>query len=201
MYGKDVMVIFVGFIVVVIAVVGAFAEGIPKGVDIDGNGDIGEWLIEIESPNEIPGYSTENSQTVVDIEIGEEYTTIFEITFTLTWTDEDDYSPGEVGVVEFTNEPDQFALEVISPWWEEANNSEFIENEHGKAGMVSVTVTNPGEPTSFITKDWEIVVLCGVCGDQVGSGPLGLIEEEIVDDVDNSWNLGVEYQYYIKPSI
>ncbi len=198
MYGKDVMVIFVGLIVVVIAVVGAFAEGMPKGIDIDGNGDIRGWPVVSNPPIEISGHSSENSRTVVEVEIGEEYTTIFEITFELTWKDENDESPGEAGVITYTNEPDQFALEVISPWWEESNISEFEENEHGKKGMVSVKISNPGEPTSFIPKDWEIVVLCGVCGEQVGSGPFGLIEGEIVPDGGNSWDLVVEYKYWAK---
>lgn len=196
MYGKDVIVIFVGLLVVVIAVVGAFAEGIPKGVDIDGNGEIEEWLIDIKSPNEILGQSSENSQTVVDIVIPEEYTTIFEISFTLTWTDEEDEKYGLLENIILTNQPDQFALEVISPWWEEANTSGFAENEHGMQGLVSVTVTNPGEPTSFYPKDWEIVILCGDCGDKIG--PAGAYSSA---DGGNSWNLRVEYQYYIKPSI
>ena len=32
MYGKDIMVIFVGILITIVAVVGAFAGGAPKGV-------------------------------------------------------------------------------------------------------------------------------------------------------------------------
>ena len=194
MYGKDVMVIFVGVIITLVAVVGAFAGGVPKGAgDEDGNGE--EIWREIPvRENPIQGHSTENSRSVEMITIDEDIKTLAEVQFTLTWNDEDDetVSPGPFQTITLTNQPDQFALEVVTPMGD-SNETEYQANQHDKEGMVSIVLKLDGKTGGPGQNVWEVTILCGTCGDQVG--PAGVYSRA---DGGNSWLLTVEYVYLVK---
>ena len=190
MYGKDVMVIFLGVIITLVAVVGAFAGGIPG--DDDGGGGDDEWRLEEVGNNPIQGHSTENSQSVEMITIKETITTLTEIRFTLTWGDEDDETAGELELVKLTNQPDQFALEVVTPWGD-SNMTDYEYNQYDKEGLVSIILTLDGQTGGPDENVWEVVILCGECGDQVGRA--GVYSEA---DGGNGWELVVEYDFLVK---
>jgi hypothetical protein len=194
MYGKDFMVIFIGVIVTLVALVGAFAGGVPKGMDDDDGEDEDIWREVPQSQNPIHGHSTENSYSIEMITINEAVTTLTEIRFTLTWNDEPDetVSPGPLETVTLTNQPDQFALEVITPTGD-TNTTDYVANQYDKEGLVSIVLDLDGTIGGPDENVWEVAILCGNCGDQVG--PLGLYR---VADGGNSWLLKVEYVYLTK---
>jgi len=186
------MVIFLGVIITLVALVGAFEGGIPKGMDDDdgGGGDV-EWRVETFSFNPILGHSTENSQSVEMVTIEEDISKLTEVRFTLTWDDEDDaeVSPGPIGAITLTNRPDQFALEIVTPWGD-SQMTDYVYNEYDKEGLVSIVLPFNGQTIEADENVWEVVILCGECGDQVGR--TGTYSE---DDGGNSWRLFVEYDF------
>jgi hypothetical protein len=165
---------------------------VPKGLEDEDNGEEDEWRLEEVRENPIQGHSTENSQSVEMITIDETITTLTEVRFTLTWMDEDDetISPGPLEAITLTNQPDQFALEVVTPMGD-SNTSEYKTNQHGKEGLVSIVINLDGETGGPDQNVWEVAILCGTCGDQTG-GVAGVYSEP---DGGNSWLLTVEYFY------
>lgn len=194
MYGKDVMVIFLGVIITLVALVGAFAGGIPKGMEDDNGNGKEIWRLEGVRNNPIQGHSTENSQSVEMVTIDEAIKTLTEIRFTLTWDDEDDItiSPGPFQTITLTNQPDQFALEVVTPLGG-SNMTDYEFNQYDKEGLVSIVINLDGQTGGPDQNDWEAVILCGECGDQVG--PAGGYSQA---DGGNSWKLVVEYEFLVK---
>jgi hypothetical protein len=194
MYGKDVMVIFLGVIITLVALVGAFEGGIPKGMEDDNGNGKEVWRVVEFRENPIQGHSTENSQSVEIITIDEAITTLTEIRFTLTWKDEPDetITPGPLQPVTLTNQPDQFALDVETPWGY-SNMTDYETNQHDKEGLVSLVLTLDGKTGGPEQNVIEVAILCGECGDQVG--PAGIYSQS---DGGNSWLLTVEYEYLAK---
>jgi hypothetical protein len=192
MYGKDVMVIFLGVIITLVAVVGAFAGGIPKGTEDDNGNGKEVWRTEEIRNNPIQGHSTENSQSVEMITINEAIKTLTEIRFTLTWKDEPDETYGPLENLKLTNQPDQFALEVVTPKGD-SNMTDYESNQYDKDGLVSIVLRLDGQTGGPDENVWEAVILCGECGDQVG--PAGGYSEA---DGGNSWTLVVEYEFLVK---
>lgn len=192
MFGKDVMVIFLGVIITLVAVVGAFAGGIPKGMEDDNGNGKEVWRVVPVRDNPIQGHSTENSQSVEMVTIDEAIKTLNEIRFTLTWDDEPDETVGELKLVKLTNQPDQFALEVVTPGGD-SNMTDYEFNQYDKEGLVSIILTLDGQTGGPDENVWEVVILCGECGDQVG--PFGEYSEP---DGGNGWLLTVEYEFLVK---
>jgi hypothetical protein len=122
---------------------------------------------------------------------------VFEVTVTLTWTDEADSA-------RHTNQPDSFSLEVISPDGRKASGSGS--NSHGSEGSVVVTLTRDITKEVLDNKDlkkktmdevwsgdWNINVTCTAAGDQEAMfSILGFRDQP---DSGNAWNVDVEWTF------
>jgi hypothetical protein len=71
--------------------------------------------------------------------------------------------------------------------------TEYVTNQHDKEGLVSIIIILDGHSGGPNENIWEVAILCGTCGDQVG--PFG---NERAADGGNSWLLTVEYEYLTK---
>ena len=152
--------------------------------------DIPDWseydVITYNLPTEA-SYSNENSAFEVILTIPD--ANVRSITITLTWTDEPDNG------IRYTNEPDEFGLEVTPP------NASSVETPMSPSGRVSVTI--PYEPPAKDpyyngTGEYYVTVLCGVCGNQVPFINIGGLRE--IEDAGNAWTLEASYDYYEKPT-
>jgi len=117
---------------------------------------------------------------------------VIDVTFTLTWADEADFSPRH------NNEPDEMALEVFSPDGRDLD-ADYRSNPVGGRGQVSIVVTfDPDEdPYTNGTGEWLVNVLVGTCGDNVLWRPsIGLFDQP---DNGNQWDLDVDFRYYERP--
>jgi hypothetical protein len=135
-------------------------------------------------------YASENGASDTTFTISEE--NIIDVSFTLTWTDEPDFSPRH------NNEPDEFALEVFSPDGRDLD-ADFRFNPAGGMGQVYVTVDFDPDEDPYIngTGEWTVTVLCGECGDHVLWRPsVGIFDQP---DNGNQWDLSVSYRYYQRP--
>jgi len=150
--------------------------------------DIPDWLTYDIITEVLPtdsSYSNENTAFEVILPVPD--ANVRSITITLTWTDEADSGP------RFTNEPDEFGLEVFPP------NASTIETPMSPSGRVSVTIPyDPpaNDPYYDGTGDYYVTVLCGVCGNQVPFINIGGLRE--TEDNGNAWTLETSYEYFSK---
>ena len=133
----------------------------------------------------LKGHSNENSDTSLDdFSIRDE--NIAHINFTLLWKDEPDQSGR-------TNQPDEFSIEVTTPW-EETQESDVAENPHGGEGSVALNFVNPAEKekNTMGTGKYEVTIKCGNCGDQIIASGFD------TEDDGNDWTLIIEYGYNVE---
>jgi len=135
-------------------------------------------------------YTAEASASDTAFDITE--VNVIDVTFTLSWADEADFSPRH------NNEPDEMALEVFAPDDRDLD-ADYRSNPVGGRGQVSIVVAfDPDEdPYTNGTGEWLVNVLVGTCGDQVLWRPSAGIFDQ--PDNGNQWDLDVAYRYYEKP--
>jgi len=190
MHRNDRMIIFLGIIIVVIALVGAAVGGSPK-VKKDGEDeedDYTKWPIKDSDVKHISGSSSENSDETVIFNITDKY--VLRITYELNWLDEADTT----GLGDYTNQPDSFNFTVLTPW-EEAFSSDNVFNPQGNAGLITETIEIPEE----VIKDgaigeWTLMIHCGECGDQTPRVSLGGYRD--IQDTGNDWILTRYYEFH-----
>lgn len=135
-------------------------------------------------------YTAEASASDTAFDITE--VNVIDVTFTLSWTDEADFSPRH------NNEPDEMALEVFTPDGRDLD-ADYRYNPVGGRGQVSITVSfDPDEdPYTNGTGEWLVNVLVGTCGDNVLWRPsIGFFDQP---DNGNQWDLDVSFRYYERP--
>ena len=138
------------------------------------------------------GYTDERSSDYVPVTL--DVTNVRSVTFTLTWTDEADAG------VRYVNEPDSFELEVFPPNNTDASGGPTT-NPSGGQGRISVTISYGAEgnkdPYFNGTGEYQVTVVCNLCGDQVLWRPSAGLFDQL--DTGNAWTLDIEYEYYQKP--
>jgi dipeptide/tripeptide permease len=147
--------------------------------------DWSEYVIETEVLPTETGYSNENA--VLDVTLDVLNANVRSITVTLTWTDEPDAG------IRYTNEPDEFSLDVSAP------NATTVQTPMSPSGRVSVTITYEppaNDPYFNGTGDYDVTIVCGVCGNQVPFINFGGLRE--IEDPGNAWTLEASYDYYVK---
>jgi hypothetical protein len=152
-------------------------------------------LLTIEIMTEL-GQATENSNTDLALDLTrEDYYNIESITFTLTWTDEPDYS------TRHTNQPDEFSLTVQAPSSEDTSIT--LESGSDQSGSISLEY-NPTQgaapkhdPYYNGTGEYQITIRCGTCGDHELWRPSIGVQDQ--PDNGNTWTLNIDYSYYEKP--
>lgn len=159
-------------------------------VGLPGGGGGGNTDLVTDGVEPIEDYAQENSRDDRVVPIEEK--AIAQITFTLTWEDEEDDAPPVV-----TNEPDEFALNVTTPWGE-SNETAMTANERNEQGVVSLEFIAPGEyPDSGSAGDYNVSIIMGEAGDQLSSTPL---IQAGFNDNGNDWTLTVSYTYWKEAS-
>jgi hypothetical protein len=193
MHKNDRIIIFLGVILVIIALVGAAVGGSPK-ITEDGvkpEEDYHTWPTKRSSIQHIIGeVLAENSYTTITISnINESYLT--QVFFELHWEDEDNLK--DAGVYKVQNKPDYFNFTVVTPW-EEEFNSETAASSYGGAGVILLDVPVPDDESSL--GDWRITIYCGDCGDQVIVGVIGGEGPVAEEDTGNGWELSYYYEFH-----
>ena len=107
MYKYDGMVSVLGFLLVIIAIIGAAAGAMPY--PFENEEEAGRELIEESMTVTETGYGNENSEDDIDVMVQSDM--VVSISATLTWDDSED-DPTGLGVVR-TNDPDSFSLKPI----------------------------------------------------------------------------------------
>jgi len=189
MHRNDRIIIYLGLVLVVIALVGAAVGGSPKGMeeDFEPELDITDWPIVRSQIGRIVGEELqENTNTTIMINnINESY--LITVYFELHW--EDEANSKEAGLLKIINEPDYFHFEVFTPW-EELFISEMIGSSDG-TGQILMDVPVPDDEDTL--GEWQVTIYCHDCGDQASTGPLGTTVEE---DTGNGWALTYYYSFY-----
>jgi MFS family permease len=172
---------------------GAYAAGpmdlVLKPDGPDGGTDWTEWDI-VTGSQSFSEYTAEQSASDTSFDIVEP--NVIDVTLTLSWQDEADWSPRH------TNEPDEFSLEVFAPDGREAT-ADFRFNPQGGTGQVSVSFDFEPDEDPYMngTGEWVVTVIAGECGDHVLWRPsIGIFDQP---DNGNAWDLDVSYRYYEKP--
>jgi hypothetical protein len=156
-------------------------------VGLPGGGGGGNVDLDTGAMDPINGNSAENSQQEFNVSVEEK--AIAEITYTLTWEDEQ-ANPG------FSNDPDEFSLAVNTSWGEYAETP-MTENGGDGRGEVSLTFAAPGVyPDTGSAGEYIVTVTMGEAGDE---WPLG-IPSAGFNDPGNDWTLTVTYTYWKEAS-
>jgi proton-dependent oligopeptide transporter, POT family len=131
------------------------------------------------------GTSTANSDKEVTINVTD--INIFNLTVSLSWTDEPPPYPGT------TNQPDEFSIKVVAPDGQEAQEGP-VANQAGSEGRVSVTFHwDPTNITGDVaTGDYKVKVHMGNAGPSTLKRGLKIIT---FTDAGNDWTLEVVYKY------
>lgn len=172
---------------------GTWAAGTsPLAEEQEGPSEFTDWSDYdiVTGSQSFSDYAAENGASDTVLTMNE--VNVIEVTFTLTWTDEADFSPRH------NNQPDEFALEVFAPDGRDLD-ADYRSNPSGGSGQVSITVDfEPDkDPYENGTGEWTVTVLCGQCGDQTLWRPSAGIFDQ--PDNGNDWDLAVSYRYYEKP--
>ncbi len=162
------------------------------GDDDDDDGpSLTDWTtyeIRDGDPTTRAGHANENTDTIETMDVDAE--NVLSITFTLTWTDEDDivYGPRT-----YENEPDSFSLRAQAPDGREEREGPEA-NAHGEQGEVVLTMEFDPDIDPYLngTGTYNVTIQCGDCGEFFSSGPIGFTDD------GNDWELLVEYEYYYK---
>ena len=190
MIGKDILVVSIGILITLVAVIGAFVGGEPKGTGEDGGlPPIEEWRIVPAEIKSVEDTTPENGNTRVEIVVPPSTPYIIYIIFTLSWQDEADVDSRH------TNEPDSFSLKIEPPNGS-VLESDIAANDQTKAGAVSLTFVGQPEtdPPNLLTGKYKVDVQCHNCGDQVLWRPS--IGAQDIPDGGNDWRLDIGYQYH-----
>lgn len=187
MLRNDRLIIFIGIIVIAIALVGAAFGGSPK-IDEDHDDDVvdyWDWPIKESAKSHISRTSSENTEYPLTFNISDMYVT--QITFELHWLDEDP------DTMFYENQPDTFRFMVNTPWGDNISSLE-VANEIGSPGLIIETIEVPEEGIKDgATGQWEVIIFCGNCGDQIFERGLGIYS---IDDTGNAWTLTHYYELY-----
>ena len=192
MHRNDRIMLFLGIILVIIALAGAAVSGVPK-LDSDG-GDDGmdyhDWPIRSISPKKIIGERlNENSDITLNItDINETY--LVNVYFELHWEDEDNVK--DAGVYKVKNKPDYFNYTVISPWMQ-VYISDTIPSSDG-TGVIHMDIPVPED--EGIIGEWLVTIHCGDCGDQVLYGEVAGELLTVEEDTGNNWELTYYYEFH-----
>ena len=189
MHKNDRLIIFIGIILVVIALVGAVVSGSPKepGGDEPPEQNYQNWPVERSSLKHITGeVLQENTNTMITInDINESH--MITVYFELHW--EDEANSKDTGLIKVVNEPDYFHFEVFTPWEEQ-----FVSDMMGSIdGSGQILMDIPVPDTDQTRGEWQVTIYCHDCGDQVSTGPLGTSVEA---DTGNGWELTYYYSFY-----
>ncbi len=166
-------------ILIILWSVGAFdvdEEGVHVGGDV-------ELELDSDSLEPINGHSDENTEQVLDLSIEE--AAITNITFTLTWDDEQANTGME-------NYPDEFQLNVSTPWGA-VDQTDMEENDGNGHGEISLVFQAPGEhPDTGSAGNYNVIIRMGEAGDQ---WPIIVGPSAGFNDNGNDWTLTVDYEY------
>ena len=192
MHRNDRIIIYLGLVLVVIAVFGAAVSGSPKAPeeDVEPELDITDWPIVTSSVRHITGeVLAENSyETITISDINESYMT--EVFFELHWEDEDNIK--DAGYYKVENQPDYFNFTVVSPW-DQAYLSETGASTHGGSGIIEMNIPVPEDDE--VLGDWTVTIHCGDCGDQVVVGEIIGEGPTVEEDTGNGWALTYYYTF------
>jgi MFS family permease len=133
------------------------------------------------------GYSDENSETMVLVNISE--TNVMNVTFTLTWVDESDPRLG----IAFINTPDEFSLRVESPDGIVVEEGP-VSNSQGGEGSITARITRQVSDVTgnIATGDYNVTIIMGEAGNietRLGIGPS-------TADNGNDWTLEISYDFH-----
>ena len=179
MYKYDGMVSVLGFLLVIIAIIGAAAGAMPY--PFENEEEAGRELIEESMTVTETGYGNENSEDDIDVMVQSDM--VVSISATLTWDDSED-DPTGLGVVR-TNDPDSFSLSITSPSGELSD-----EGSTSSGGSVSASLSVP-EDAEEDAGNWIITVHTLDCGDVYGAGGI----RQVAADNGNSWSLQITVDY------
>ncbi|MEW5760514.1 MAG: MFS transporter [Candidatus Thermoplasmatota archaeon] len=141
----------------------------------------------VSNETNIDDKSFENSDTIKIIKIEE--MNIKNITFTLTWKDEDDK---RYLLRVYKNQPDEFSIKVLAPNGK-GYESELVSNKYGEEGSVSIEISFEPNKEKFSegTGLYNVTIHCGNAGDYTSR--YGVLSFE---DNGNEWKLRTIYEYY-----
>lgn len=192
MHRNDRIIIYLGLVLVVIALVGAAVGGSPKGIEegFEPELDIHDWPIRTSSIRHITGeVLAENSNVTITIsDINESYIT--EVFFELHWEDEDNIK--DAGFYKVENQPDYFNFTVVSP----SDQMYFSDTEastHGGSGIIEMNIPMPEDEE--VLGDWTVIIYCGECGNQVVVGEIIGEGPTVEEDTGNGWALTYYYLF------
>lgn len=193
MHKNDRIIIFLGVILVIVALVGAAVGGSPKDTE-DGSvpeEDYHNWPIRRSSVQHIIGeVLAENSDTTITItNINESYLT--HVYFELHWEDEDNLK--DAGYYKVENQPDEFNFTIITPWGDMIQSDTGL-SSYGGAGVIMKDTPVPDDETA--RGNWEVTISCGNCGDQVAVGPVVGEGPVVEEDNGNGWDLLYYYEFH-----
>jgi hypothetical protein len=195
MHKNDRTIVFLGLIIVIIALVGAGISGAPKiveGDDKDPSDDYKNWPTKRSSVYHVIGEElAEGSSTTITItNINDTYIT--RVFFELHWEDEDNIK--DAGGLKVENKPDYFNFSVMTPWGQ-FNLSENLGSEYGGAGQILMDITVP--EMGAAADEWLVTITCVDCGDQVVVGPITGTELYTYEaDDSNGWELSYYYEFH-----
>jgi MFS family permease len=162
-----------------------------------------DYEVVVGPDNSIDAYLNENTPGEYSWAVPlneDEY--LHSIIFTLTWEDEPDASAGPGGIITFTNQPDQFSLDLLleaDPEDDTTTEVTFAEgpNSNPRNGQGTITYTNSFDHEKKESMNgagtWAITVTCGTCGDQEG-----YLRTQA--DNGNDFTLEITTQIYSLPS-
>jgi hypothetical protein len=155
-------------------------------IDTEPEDDWRNWPKSLSDPEDRSGYSEENTDQEIRVDIHANHVT--NITFILNWTDEENTTSGPRV---YENQPDSFMLSVITPWDEEINSS-VIANPLGEPGIINLTIAIQEDDiaNSSAVGGWNVTVHCLDCGDYDGGSII------MFGDYGNQWELIYYYEYH-----
>jgi hypothetical protein len=176
------VILFIGIIVRV------YFQNSNFNNEIEQEGNWQDWPIITSNPKYRNDYSGENTEQEKILNIQANY--VVNITFILNWTDEENATSG---IGEYENQPDSFALGVVTPW-EAEFNSGLVSNPIGEPGIINLTIEVPedGIGNSITIGEWIVTIHCGDCGDQVSIASVNWV----IEDGGNDWVLIYYYEYH-----
>lgn len=156
-------------------------------VPLPGGGGGGNVELDVGRLDPIDGYSQEYSERTELVDMQEK--AIAEITFTLTWED-------EAPPAGFQNHPDEFSLNVTTPWGDSDETPMTENDQNTRRGEISLTFQAPGAyPDTGSAGEFVVIIRMGEAGDV---WPLGIPSVGFADN-GNDWRLSISYTYW-KPA-
>ena len=193
MLKNDRIILFLGIIIVIIALAGAAISGgaLHEERSKDDALDYHNWPVRRISTRKIIGERlNENSEITLNItDINETY--VINVYFELHWEDEDNLK--DAGVYKVKNKPDYFDYTVISPW-KKVFKSETTPSSAGGSGVIHMDISIPENETA--AGEWLVTIHLGDCGDQVMYGEVVGELATIEEDTGNNWALTYYYEFH-----